>query len=170
LNWHLNQLIEKDEVQVEQLVSIPGVSYISSLVIISEIGADMSRFGNAKRLAAWAGVCPGNNESAGKRRSDKTPLGNKYLKITLDQISWAARKTNSFLGLKFRSLETRLGKKKAAVAIAHKIIIIIYNLLDQGTFYDEERNRRLQERSNERRLKYACNFLKQHGYQVEAKE
>lgn len=126
----------------------------------------MSRFGSDTRLASWAGVCPGNNESAGKQRRSRTRQGNRYLRRVLVQCAWAARKTPTYLGRTFRRLEARLGGKKAAVAIAHKLLVIVYHLLAEGTVYDEDRYDRLQPRQEERQRKRAVKALEQLGYEV----
>jgi transposase len=152
--------------QIEQLDSIPGIDVIAARDILSEIGTDMSRFGSDARLSSWAGVSPGNNESAGKRRRAKTRKGNRYLRRILVQCAWAARKTPTFLGRTFRRLEVRIGKPKAALAVAHKILIIIYHLLDKGTFYDEAYYQPLQARQEERQKKRALQLLEQLGYHV----
>jgi transposase len=110
---------------MEQLTSIPGVEATAARAILAEIGTDMSRFGSDTRLASWAGVCPGNHASAGKQRRGRTRNGNRYLQRVLVQCAWAARKTPTYLGGTFRRREVRLGGKKAAVAIAHKILVIV---------------------------------------------
>lgn len=166
MDFILKNMMDKYEREVEQLSSIPGVDEKSALLIISEIGTDMTKFGSAKRLAAWAGVCPGNNESAGKRKTGKTQSGCKYLKSMLIQCAWSARSSKSFLSTKFYRMEARLGRKKTAMAIAHSILVIVYNLLEQGTFYNDEQNKRLQERREETRLKKAMKLLENNGYQV----
>src|SRR5262245_42391905 len=107
--------------QLEQLASIPGVNTITARDILAEIGLAMTRFGSAERLAAWAGLSPGNNESAGKRRKGRTRRGHRSLRRVLVQCAWATRKTSTFLGRTFRRLEARLDSKKAAVAVAHKL-------------------------------------------------
>src|SRR5262245_50194002 len=113
----------------------------------------MSRFGSATRLTAWAGMAPGNNESAGKRRRGRSRKGNRYLRRILVQCAWAARKTSTFLGRTFRRLERQLGKKQAAVAVGRKILVIIYHLLSTGPFYEEVRYERLQPQEEERQRK-----------------
>jgi transposase len=118
---------------LEPLVGIPGVSAITARDIIAEIGVDMARFDSASRLSAWAGLSPGTNESAGKRRKGPTRKGNRYLRRVLVQCAWATRKTSTFLGRTFRRLEARLGSKKAAMAVAHKLLVIIYkNKMSSG--------------------------------------
>ena len=162
----LQELLSEVAPQLEQLESIPGVSDITARDIVAEIGLDMSRFGSAARLVSWAGLSPGNNESAGKRRKGRTRKGNKYLRRVLVQCAWATRKTSTFLGRTFRRLEARLGSKKAAMAVAHKILVIISHLLLEGTFYAEERYDRLLPRQEERERKRALKALERLGYAV----
>jgi transposase len=125
--------------QLEQLGSMPGVSEITARDLIAEIGLDRQRFGSASRLASWAGVSPGHNESAGKRRQGRSAQGNRYLRRVVVQCAWATRKTSTCLGRTFRRLEARLGSKQAAMAVAHKILVIVYHLFLDGTLYEEER-------------------------------
>lgn len=114
----------------ELLQTIPGIDATSSAMILIEIGDDMSRFGDADRLASWAALCPGNNESAGKRKSGKTRKGNAIIRYILCECANAARNTKSSLAAKYRSLMVRKSHKKSIVAIAHKIIRIIYFMSD----------------------------------------
>lgn len=166
LDQQIGVLVTPLAPQVEQLVSIPGVEATAARQILAEIGTDMRRFGSDARLASWAGVCPGNDESAGKRRQGRTRKGNRYLRRVLVQGAWAARKTPTYLGRTFRRLEARLGGKKAAMAVAHKILVIIYHLLAEGTFYDEQRYDHLQPQQEERQRKRAIKALEQLGYHV----
>jgi transposase len=166
IDQQLQELLGPMAPQLEQLDSIPGVNEITARDIIAEIGLDMTRFGSASRLAAWAGLSPGNNESAGKRRRGRTRQGNRYLRRVLVQCAWATRKTSTFLGRTFRRLEARVGSKKAAVAVAHKILVIIYHLLLEGTVYEEERYDRLLPKQEERERKRAIKALERLGYSV----
>jgi transposase len=166
IDQQLQELLGPMAPQLEQLDSIPGVNEVTARDILAEIGLDMTRFGSASRLAAWAGVSPGNNESAGKRRKGRTRRGNRYLRRVLVQCAWATRKTSTFLGRTFRRLEARVGGKKAAVAVAHKILVIIYHLLLEGAFYEEERYDRLVPRQEERERKRALKALERLGYAV----
>lgn len=166
LDQHIGELVTPLAPQMEQLISIPGVETTAARAILAEIGTEMQHFGSAARLASWAGVCPGNDESAGKRRSGRTRKGNRYLRRVLVQCAWAARKTPTFLGRTFRRLAARLGGKKAAMAVAHKILVIVYHLLREGTFYEEERYDRLQTRQEERQQKRAVQALEHLGYRV----
>jgi transposase len=119
----------------ELLQTIPGIDATSSAMILIEIGDDMSRFGDADRLASWAALCPGNNESAGKRKSGKTRKGNAIIRYILCECANAARNTKSSLAAKYRSLMVRKSHKKSIVAITHKIIRIIYFMLSRHEPY-----------------------------------
>ncbi len=121
---------------VRLLSSIPGVSELTAQVIVSEIGTDMSRFPTAGHLISWAGLCPRNDESAGKRRSNRLRKGAPWLKTTLVQCAWAgARKKASYLNAQFHRLRYRRGPKKAICAVAASILTAAYHMLRDGTFY-----------------------------------
>jgi transposase len=166
LDSHIASLMEPLQEKALRLMSIPGVSQTSARVILSEIGTDMSRFGSDKRLASWAALCPGDNESAGKRKSGKTRKGNRYLRRVLVQCAWAARKTDTFLGRTFCRLQIRIGGKKAAVAVAHKILVIIFHLLHEEQLYDDGRYDAIKEREQIRQKDRALTTLQRLGYQV----
>ncbi len=123
--------------QWEILQTIPGVNEISAAMLIIEIGVDMQRFGSMERLASWAGMCPGNNESAGKRRSGRTRKGNRTVRQLLCEISNAARRTNSQFKSKYKGLVVRRGHKRTIIAIGHKILRIIFVLLKKGVAYKD---------------------------------
>jgi transposase len=152
--------------QLEPLRSMPGVNETTAYAIIAEIGTDRQRFGSAARVASWAGLCPGHHASAGKRRRGRTRKGNRYLRRVVVQCAWAARKTPTFLGRTFRRLAVRLGKKKAAVAMAHKILVISYHLLLEGTWYDETRYDCLAPKQEARERQRAVKALERLGYSV----
>ena len=123
---------------VRLLRSIPGVSDLTAQVIVSEIGTDMSRFPTAGHLVSWAGLCPRNDESAGKRRSTRLRKGAPWLKTTLVQCAWAgARKKASYLNAQFQRLRHRRGPKKAICAVAASILTAAYHMLRDGTFYHD---------------------------------
>jgi transposase len=166
LDQHIGELTAPLAPQMEQLTSIPGVEATAARAILAEIGMEMRYCGSAARLASWAGVCPGNDESAGKRRSGRTCKGNRDLRRVLVQYAWAARKTPTFLEQTCRRLEGCLRGKKAAMAVAHKILVIGYHLLLQGTCYEEARYDRLQARQEERQQQRAVKALEQLGYRV----
>jgi transposase len=121
-----------------RLESIPGLGAAAAEVIVAEIGVDMSVFPTAGHLASWAGLSPGNNESAGKRRTGKTTKGSQWLRTVLVQVAWAASHTKATIfGATYRRWAKRLGKKKALVALGHKILVVIYKLLKDQAVYRE---------------------------------
>jgi transposase len=117
------------------VMTIPGISRRTAEVVVSEIGTDMSRFATSGHLASWAGLCPGNDESAGKRRRGRTRHGNRWLRGSLVQAAWAASRTTTYLAAQYRRLAKRRGKKKALVAVAHSQLGIIYQVLTQRQAY-----------------------------------
>ncbi|MFE9960405.1 transposase [Micromonospora sp. NPDC005299] len=124
----------------QRLATIPGIGEFAARAIIGEIGTDMSRFPTPAHLASWAGLCPGNHESAGKRKSGRTRHGNAHLCTILVEAAWATERTHSRLGSRLRRLERRMGTKsgpKAAVAVAHTILTIVWHLLAHGGAYQE---------------------------------
>ena len=115
---------------LQRLQTIPGVGRRSAEVIISEIGVDMSRFASSGHLASWARICPGTHESAGKRQSAGTGIGNNWLRTTLLESAWAASHARTtYLGAQYRRLAKRRGPKRAAVAVAHSILVIAFHIL-----------------------------------------
>lgn len=145
---------------LDRLDTIPGVGRYVAEALVAEIGTDMSRFPTAGHLASWAGMCPGNRESAGKRLSGKTRKGSPWLRALLVQAAHAAgRKKNTYLAAQYRRLTARRGKKRAAVAVGHSILVIAYHIIRAGTVYDDlgpayfdERQRALTERRLVQRL------------------
>jgi transposase len=122
----------------ERLRGIPGVGQQAAEVIVAEVGTDMAQFPTAGHLASWAGLCPGNDESAGKRRSGKTTKGSQWLRTTLVQAAWAASHTKeTIFSACYHRWAKRLGKKRALVAVAHKMLVVIYHLLKNSTDYCE---------------------------------
>jgi transposase len=120
------------------LVTIPGVSRRTAEVILAEIGTDMGRFPTAAHLASWAGVCPGNHESAGKHGSGRTRKGSKWLRVALVEAAHAAARTKaSYLAAQYARLRGRRGPKKAALAVAHSILVIAWHLLTSGEPYTD---------------------------------
>lgn len=123
---------------VDLWITIPGVDETTASILAAEIGVNMDQFPSAGHLASWAGLCPGNNESAGKRRSGKTRQGNVWLRRALCQAAWAASRTKkTYLSALYRRLIVKKGKKKAIVALAHAILVIAYHMLkDQRPYKD----------------------------------
>jgi len=124
--------------EIELLKTIPGVEQRVAETIVAEVGVDMERFPTHRHISAWTGICPGNNESAGKRKSGKVRKGNKWLKRTLVESAWAASQTKeTYLSAQYHRLVRRRGKKRAAVAVGHTILVIAYCLLRYKTAYQE---------------------------------
>jgi transposase len=140
---------------IARLMTIPGVGLRTAQVIVAEAGGDMTRFATAARLAAWAGLAPGDNESAGKRKKAATRKGNQHLKTAMTESAWAAARTRSRPGARFRRLAHRFGRgneKKAALAVAHTLICIAWavmthdqDYLEAGEQYYEQRDQRNRE-------------------------
>jgi transposase len=123
---------------LELLITMPGISDLSACVIVAEIGTDMSRFPTAGHLISWAGLCPRHDESAGKRRSNRMRKGAPWLKTTLIQCAWAAARTKeSYLQALFQRLRARRGAKKAIGAVAASMLTAAYQMLKNGTLYDD---------------------------------
>ncbi len=155
------------EEAVQLLDTIPGVGREAAEIIVSEIGNDMSRFPTADHLASWAGVVPGNNESAGKRRSGRTTKGDRALRIVLNQVAHVAAKTkNTYLSAQYHRLAGRRGAKKAIVAVAHSILVIAYHLIDRKEPYQELGGDYFDQRNVEATAKRLAKRLEHFGYQV----
>ena len=123
---------------IGRLDTIPGIDRKAAENIVAELGSDLGSFASAGHLASWAGVCPGNHESAGKRKSGRTTKGNAWLRVTLVQCAWAAgRSKGTYLKAMYGRLAARRGKKRALVAVAHRLLEIIYNVLKKGQSYQE---------------------------------
>jgi transposase len=138
LEQRIQEKLKPYAAQLDLLQDIPGVDWTLAAVIIAELGVDMSVFQSVSQLASWVGVCPGNNESAGKRKSSPIPKGNVYLKKALVEAANAAAKAKgTYLRDKFYRLKARRGYKRAAVAIAHKILVAIYHMFSQQVSYND---------------------------------
>lgn len=140
--------------------TLPGVGETAASALIAELGTDMSRFPTQKHLASWAGVCPGNKQSGGKRLSSKITHGNPWLRSILAEVAWAiSHTTDNYLAAQFHRLARRLGKQKAVVAISHSVLVILYHMLrdhrpyhDLGPDYFAQLDRQRLERHHVRRL------------------
>jgi transposase len=122
--------------EVERLDAVPGVDQRVAQVMLAEVGSNMQPFPTHQHLASWAGMCPGNEESAGKRRRRRITPGNRWLKRTLAQAAWAASHTkNAFMASQYRRWAGRRGKKRALIAVGHSILVIFYHLLKSRTSY-----------------------------------
>jgi transposase len=147
--------------------AIPGIGMRASEVILAELGTDMSRFPGSGHLSSWAGLAPGQHQSAGKRKASRIRDGNKYLRSALIQAAWAAvKQSETFLAAFYRRLAARRGKKKAIVAVAHKILVIIYTLLSTGQVYQERGATALDEQQKDRIVHRLERRIAQLGYKV----
>jgi transposase len=138
LSQEIEARIEPFAAQRDLLMSIPGVRQRTAEVLIAEIGVDMSIFATPKHLASWAKMSPGNDESAGKRRSGRTGKGNKWLRATLTEAALAAGKTkNSYLAAQYKRLRVRRGHDRAVTAVGHSILTAIWHMLTNGELYND---------------------------------
>ncbi len=152
---------------VELLQTIPGVSQRVAETVLAEIGTQMEQFPTAAHLASWAGLCPGNNESAGKRRSGRTTKGSRWLRGMLVQAAWAASHTkDSYLAAQYRRLARRKGRKRALIAVGHPLLVIIYHVLKKGLPYQELGGDSLDRLEPERLTRQLVRRLEQLGHQV----
>jgi transposase len=166
-NQEIEEYCRPFEEVVVLLDTIPGVARETAENIVAEIGTDMSRFPTANHLASWAGVCPGNNESAGKKHSGKAKKGNKPLGVTLTQAAHAATHTkNTYLSAQYHRLAGRRGKKRALKAVAHSILVISYYMIQRHIPYFELGSDYFDKRRPETTAKRLISRLEHLGYQV----
>jgi transposase len=152
---------------VSLLDTIPGVARQTAELLLAEIGTDMSRFPSSAHLAKWAKLCPGNNESAGKRYSGSTGQGNNWLRSALVQAAnAAARCKNTYLSAVYRRLAARRGRNRAIIAVAHRILTAIYHMLSKQQPFHDLGALYLDERRKNHVLKRMCHRLQQLGYQI----
>jgi transposase len=123
---------------LQTLQELPGVKQRTAENLLAEIGADVQPFKTAGHLASWTGVCPGNNESAGKKKSARTTKGNRWCKRALTEAAWAAAHTkNTYFGAQFRRMRGKRGAKRAVLAVAHSLVVVIFHMMTRGTTYSE---------------------------------
>lgn len=155
---------------IERLDEIPGVGTRTAQIIIAELGVDMSRFPSHRHAAAWAGMCPGNNASGGKRRRAKTRKGSPWLRGALAEAAWAAGRCKAgYLPEQARRLTARRGKKRAIVAVGHTILVIAYHLLARGTTYTDLGPEHFDRRDADRVKRRSIKRLESLGYEVTLK-
>ena len=136
-------------------------------MIVAEIGTDMSRFASAKHLASWAGLCPGNKQSGGKRLSEKATKGDRWLRGVLGEVAWAISHTKgNYLAAQYHRLARRRGKYKAIVAIAHSVLVIAYHILRDRQPYTDLGADYFERLEAERVERYHVKKLRQLGYEV----
>lgn len=167
LDQEVKQRLAPFEEDIELLDTIPGIGRRTAEQIMAEIGHDMTRYKSADHLSSWAGMAPGQNESAGKRRRTRTRDGNKYLRSALvESATSCVRKKDSYLSAKYRRLSLRRGSKKAIVAIAHHLLVVVYHLLTKREMYKELGSDHYEKQKNENRKQNAINSLKKLGYEI----
>jgi transposase len=170
LNTEIGNRLSQYEEEIERLDHITGVNRRIAQVILSEIGTDLSRFPTEKHLTSWAGICPGNHESAGKRLSGKIRKGNVRLRQALIEAAHgAAHSKGTFLGELYRRLARRIGKYRAMVAVAHRILVIIYHMLVNNEDFEELGANFYDERGREKLEKGLVRRLTKLGYEVSLK-
>jgi transposase len=152
---------------VRKLDEIPGFDHRAAENVLAEIGVDMTRFPTSAHLASWAGMCPGNNESAGKRRSGRANEGDKWLKRTLNQTAWAAsRKKNSYFQAQYHRLSKRRGPKRAIIAVGHSQLNVVYEMLKNGTRFADLGGDYFQTRNEDQIKAKLIARLQNMGYKV----
>ncbi len=156
---------------IEQLMSIPGIDWLRAVTIIAEIGVDMSTFHSPAHLASWAALCPGNNESAGKQRSGRIRKGNAVLRTALVSAAIVGTpRAGTYLTDKFHRLKARRGTMRAAVAIAHKLLISIWHMLSEGTFHRDLGGGYLDGLDRARNARHLVHRLTAMGFEVKIQE
>ena len=168
VNARIRELTAPHEAIIVRLMQIPGVKRYTAEVILAEVGPNVTPWPTAKHLASWACLCPGNDVSANKRRSGKTRHGQKWLRAALVEAAWAAsRSKDTYLAAQFQRLRVRRGDKRAAVAVAHSILTIVYHLLaDPNVTFSELGGDYFVKKNPEQERRRAVKRLEALGFQV----
>jgi transposase len=155
------------EEAIQEVARLPGLERRSAENVIAEIGSNMGQFPSEEHLSSWAGMCPGNNESAGKKKSGKTTKGSRWLRRTLTQAAWAAsKKKGSYFQAQYRRLVGRRGKKRALIAVGHSLLVVIYHMLKDHTGYKELGADHFDTLNSKRLVPYLVKRLEHIGYKV----
>jgi transposase len=168
LDHQINEVVAPFAAARDRLTTIPGVGKRAAETIVAEIGVDMSRFPTPGHLASWAGMCPGNNVTGGKSRSGRTTKGNLWLRDILVQCAWSAARTrDTYLAAQFWRLARRIGKKKAAIAVGHSILVAAWHILHDDVDYQDLGGDWFARKANDdHRRDHAIRNLHDLGYQV----
>ena len=172
LSEEVEQAIAPFAQQVQLLDTIPGVNQRTAEALVAEIGVDMSRFGSSARLASWAGLCPGQHESAGKSRGGKTRKGSKWLRMHLTEAARAAARTRgTYLAAQYARLRGRRGPSIAAIAVAHSIVVAAFHILDQLVpYHDLGSDWFTSRRSHDQQTRWMIRQLALRGYDVQLRD
>jgi transposase len=166
IELEIEQRLQPFEAMLTRLEAVTGVSRRVLWVLFAEVGIDMNHYPDAAHLASWAGMCPGHDESAGKRRSGRTRPGNRYVRAALVQAAHATARTNTYLGAQYRRFSKRRGSKRAAVAVGHSILVIYYHMMKTGEPYQEKGADYFQQGGQQQLQAQLVRRLEQLGYEV----
>jgi len=167
LDHQIRRLMENQKDLLDRMKKAAGISDVSSCDILAELGPDLSRFRAGATLASWSGLCPGNNESAGKRKSGRSPVRKHHLKTIMIEVAWAAiKKKGSYFKDKYYRLKARRGAKKAIVAIAHRILLGIYHVIKHGVEFRDLGADYLTQRNKSQKMSYLRRQAQLIGYDL----
>jgi transposase len=167
LDYRIGQLTRPFAAEIDRLDAVPGIDRRVAEVVLAEIGKDVEPFATHENLASWAGMCPGNEESAGKRQRRRITPGNRWLKRTLVQAAWGASRTkNSYLASQYRRLAGRRGRKRALIAVGHSLLVILYHMLKARTSYTDLGRDFLDRLEPDRLTHYYVKRLERLGHKV----
>ncbi|MGO9736726.1 MAG: IS110 family transposase [Desulfomonilaceae bacterium] len=167
LELRIRQVLKTSDELIDRLKEIPGVGDTSAHSLLAELGTTLEAFPSAAALAAWCGICPGNNQSGGKRFSGRSRVRNHHLKTIMVEISWpAVKKRGSYYKAKYYALKSRLGGKKAIIAVAHRILKAIYYVIKHGVRFKDLGEAYLLERSKASKIRYLCKQASLLGFEL----
>jgi len=164
---HIRHLMRGQNALLDRIKKAAGIADVSSCEILAEIGPDMTAFRTGEAIVSWAGLCPGNNESAGKRKSGKSPVRKHHLKTIMTEVAWAAvKKKGSYFKDKYYRLKARRGAKKAIIAIAHRILLGIYHVIKDGVEFRDLGEDYLTRRNKSQKMSYLRKQAQLMGYNL----
>jgi transposase len=170
LEQEIERRVAVFEESIQRIITIPGIDRKTAWTIVAEVGVDLKAFASPQHLASWAGLCPGNRESGGKRMSGRVRKANRYLKRVMCQAAWAATHTkNSYLSAFYRRMAIRKGAPKAVMALAHHMIVVVHQLLSRGEQYVELGGDYYDQRNKPKMVARLAARLAKLGYEVELK-
>ena len=166
LDQEVARRVDPFEETVQAVDTIPGIGRRTAEIIVAEMGTGMEQFPSAGHLSSWAGVCPGNNRSADKRKRSPTRKGNNWLKTALVEAAKSAGRTKTYLGAQYQRLSRRIGASRAAVAVAHTIAVILYKVIKTGEHFVDLGHRYFEERDRAAITRQAVRRLERLGHRV----